>query len=69
MGFNNFEIDFYDIAAVTTLATIARGTLRHGIEPELYALATVVNLPVFVVLFAIYLLIRQGMLRLTLPED
>ena len=44
-------------------------TIQHGIEPELYPLTTVVNLLVFVVLFAIYLLIRQGMLRLTLPEE
>ncbi len=69
LGFNNFEITFYNVAAVPTLPTIAWGTLRHGIEPELYALATIVNLLVFVLLFVIYLLIRQGMLRLTLPED
>ncbi len=69
LGFNNFEITFYNVAAIPTLPTIAWGTLRHGIEPELYALATVVNLLVFVLLFVIYLLIRHGMLRLTLPED
>jgi ABC-type spermidine/putrescine transport system permease subunit II len=69
LGFNNFEITFYNVAAVPTLPTIAWGTLRHGIEPELYALATVVNLLVFAVLLVIYLLIRHGMLRLTLPED
>ena len=47
----------------------AAGTLRHGIEPELYALATIVNLLVFALLFVIYLLIRLGALRLGLPED
>ena len=43
--------------------------LRHGIEPELHALATIVNLLVFALLFVIYLLIRLGALRLGVPED
>ncbi len=69
LGFNNFEITFYNVAAVPTLPTIAWGTLRHGIEPELYALATIVNVFVFILLFVIYLLIRLGALRLGVPED
>lgn len=69
LGFNNFEITFYNVAAIPTLPTIAWGTLRHGIEPELYALATIVNLLVFVLLFIVYLLIRLGALRLGVPED
>ncbi len=69
LGFNNFEITFYNVAAVPTLPTIAWGTLRHGIEPELYALATIVNVFVFILLFVIYLLIRVGALRLGVPED
>ena len=52
-----------------TLPTIAWGTLRHGIEPELYALATIVNLLVFALLFIIFLLTRLGALRLGVPED
>ena len=44
LRFNNFEITFYNVAAIPTLPTIAWGTLRHSIEPELYALATIVNL-------------------------
>jgi len=69
LGFNNFEITFYNVAAVPTLPTIAWGTLRHGIEPELYALATIVNALVFVLLFVIFVLIRQGTVRFSLPED
>ncbi len=69
LGFNNFEITFYNVAAVPTLPTIAWGTLRHGIEPELYALATIVNVFVFILLFVIYLLIRLGALRLGVPEE
>ncbi len=68
-GFNNFEITFYNVAAVPTLPTIAWVTLRHGIEPELYALATIVNVFVFILLFVIYLLIRLGALRLGVPEE
>lgn len=69
LGFNNFEITFYNVAAIPTLPTIAWGTLRHGIEPELYALATIVNALVFLLLFVIYLLIRVGALRLGVPDD
>jgi ABC-type spermidine/putrescine transport system permease subunit II len=54
---------------VPTLPTVAWGTLRHGIEPELYALATLVNLTVFALLFVLYLLLRTGLLRLGVPED
>ncbi len=67
LGFNNFEITFYNVAAVPTLPTIAWGTLRHGIESELYALATIVNVFVFAVLFILYLLIRRGTLRIGVP--
>jgi ABC-type spermidine/putrescine transport system permease subunit II len=69
LAFNNFEITFYNVAAVPTLPTIAWGSLRHGLKPELYALATVVNILVFTLLFVIYLLIRLGFLRLSTPED
>ena len=37
LAFNNFEISFYNLGAIPTLPTIAWGTLRHGIEPELRA--------------------------------
>lgn len=69
MGFNNFEITFYNIGAIPTLPTITWGTLRHGIEPELYAIATLVNGFVFLLLFIIYLLIRSGRLRIGIPEN
>src|SRR5919106_1484795 len=69
LGFNNFEISFYNLGAVPTLPTVAWGTLRHGIEPELYALATLVNAVVFVLLFVLYLLLRTGLVRLGVPEE
>ncbi len=67
LAFNNFEISFYNLGAIPTLPTIAWGTLRHGIEPELYALASIVNALVFAGLVALYLLIRTGLVRLGVP--
>jgi len=69
LGFNNFDISFYNLGAIPTLPTIAWGTLRHGIEPELYALASIVNALVFVGLILLYVLIRSGYVRLGVPED
>ncbi len=67
LAFNNFEISFYNLGAIPTLPTIAWGTLRHGIEPELYALASVVNAMVFVGLIVLYVLIRTGFVRIGVP--
>ena len=64
LAFNNLQISFYNLGAIPTLPTIAWGTLRHGIEPELYALASVVNALVFAVLIILYFLTRLGFLRL-----
>jgi hypothetical protein len=44
LWFNNCEISFYNFAAVPTLPTVGWDTLRRGIEPEFYALATLINL-------------------------
>lgn len=68
LAFNNLEISFYNLGAVPTLPTIAWGTLRHGIEPELYALASIVNAFVFLVLVVLYFLIRLGFVRLGARE-
>lgn len=58
MGFNNLEISFYNLGAVQTLSTAAWGSLRHGIRPELPALATLVNIVVLVVFVVMFLLMR-----------
>jgi ABC-type spermidine/putrescine transport system permease subunit II len=63
LAFNNLEISFYNLGAVPTLPTIAWGTLRHGIEPELYALASIVNGLVFLILITLYFLARLGLVR------
>ena len=69
LGFNNLEIIFYNLGAVPTLPTLAWGSLRYGLEPELFALAALVNAAVFALLFVLYLLLRTGLLRLGVPED
>jgi ABC-type spermidine/putrescine transport system permease subunit II len=63
LAFNNFEISFYNLGATPTLPTIAWGTLRHGIEPELYGLAAIVNGLVFFVFVVMYFLMRTGLVR------
>ncbi len=68
LGFNNLEISFYNLGAVPTLPTIAWGSLRHGVKPELYALATIVNALVFAGLLVLYGLIRRGVLRFGVPD-
>jgi len=67
LGFNNLEISYYNLGAVPTLPTIAWGSLRHGVKPELYALASIVNALVFAGLLVLYLLIRRGTLRFGVP--
>ena len=64
LAFNNLDITFYSIGAIPTLPTIAWGTLRHGIEPELYSLASVINGLVFFILIILFFLIRLGLVRL-----
>ncbi len=61
MAFNNLEISFYLLGATPTLPSAAWGALRYGVKPELYALATCVNLVVFLLLGLIFVLMRTGL--------
>jgi ABC-type spermidine/putrescine transport system permease subunit II len=63
ISFNDLEISFYNLGAVLTLPTIAWGSLRYGLKPELLALASLVNGLVFVVFVIMYLLMRTGLVR------
>jgi ABC-type spermidine/putrescine transport system permease subunit II len=58
LAFNNLDISFYNLGATQTLPSIAWGSLRHGLGPELPALAALVNGVVFLVFAAMYLLMR-----------
>jgi ABC-type spermidine/putrescine transport system permease subunit II len=58
LAFNNLEISFYNLGAIPTLPSVAWGSLRFGLGPELFALATLVNGAVFVVFATMYLLMR-----------
>lgn len=61
MAFNNLEISFYVLGATPTLPSVAWGALRYGVKPELYALATCVNLVVLIILAVMYGLMRSGL--------
>ncbi|MCK0196617.1 ABC transporter permease [Ancylobacter sp. 6x-1] len=61
MAFNNLEISFYLLGATPTLPSAAWGALRYGVKPELYALATCVNLVVFLLLGIMFVLMMTGL--------
>jgi ABC-type spermidine/putrescine transport system permease subunit II len=58
LAFNNLDISFYNLGATQTLPSVAWGSLRHGLGPELPALAALVNAVVFLVFAFMYLLMR-----------
>ncbi len=64
LAFNNLEISYYNLGAIPTLPTLAWGSLRHGVSEELYALAVLINLAVFILLGVLYVLLRTGMLKI-----
>ncbi|MGH6719954.1 MAG: ABC transporter permease [Alphaproteobacteria bacterium] len=63
LAFNNLEISFYNLGAVPTLPSLAWGSLRYGLEAELFALAALVNGVVFLAFVVIYVLMRLGIVR------
>jgi len=58
LAFNNLEISFYNLGATQTLPSTAWGSLRHGLGPELPALAALVNGVVFLAFAVMYVLMR-----------
>ena len=63
LAFNNLEISFYNLGAIPTLPSVAWGSLRFGLRPELFALASLVNVFVFVVFAVMYVLMRTGLVK------
>ena len=63
LAFNNLEISFYNLGAVPTLPSLAWGSLRYGLEAELFALAALVNGVVFLAFVVVYVLMRTGIVR------
>ncbi|WP_216671332.1 ABC transporter permease [Mangrovicoccus sp. HB161399] len=60
LSFNNLEISFYLLGATPTLPSVAWGALRYGVKPELFALATLVNLTVLAGLAGMYVAMARG---------
>jgi ABC-type spermidine/putrescine transport system permease subunit II len=63
LAFNNLEISFYNLGAIPTLPSVAWGSLRFGVGPELFALAALVNFIVFAIFGIMYLLMRYRIVR------
>jgi ABC-type spermidine/putrescine transport system permease subunit II len=63
LAFNNLEISFYNLGAIPTLPSVAWGSLRFGLGPELFALAAIVNFVVFAIFAVMYLLMRYRIVR------
>lgn len=63
LAFNNLEISFYNLGAIPTLPSVAWGSLRFGLGPELFALAALTNGLVFVVFAVMYALMRTGIVK------
>ncbi len=63
LAFNNLEISFYNLGAIPTLPSVAWGSLRFGLGPELFALAALVNAFVFIVFAIMYFLMRTGLVK------
>lgn len=63
LAFNNLEISFYNLGAIPTLPSVAWGSLRFGLGPELFALAALTNALVFIVFAAMYVLMRTGVVK------
>jgi len=63
LAFNNLEISFYNLGAIPTLPSVAWGSLRFGLGPELFALAALVNGFVFLIFAIMYLLMRSGIVK------
>lgn len=63
LAFNNLEISFYNLGAIPTLPSVAWGSLRFGLGPELFALAALTNGLVFTVFAVMYALMRSGIVK------
>ena len=63
LAFNNLEISFYNLGAIPTLPSVAWGSLRFGLGPELFALAALVNGFVFAVFAIMYGLMKTGLVK------
>lgn len=63
LAFNNLEISFYNLGAIPTLPSVAWGSLRFGLGPELFALAALTNALVFIVFAVMYVMMRTGIVK------
>lgn len=58
LSLNGLDVSFYLLGATPTMPSVAWGALRYGVKPELYALSTLINLTVFVLIIGLLISIR-----------
>jgi ABC-type spermidine/putrescine transport system permease subunit II len=63
LAFNNLDISFYNLGAIPVLPTLSWGSLRYGLKPELFSLATLVNAVVLLMFTVLFFLMRHGIMK------
>ena len=58
LSLNGLDVSFYLLGATPTMPAVAWGALRYGVKPELYALSTLINLIVFLLVLGLLISIR-----------
>jgi ABC-type spermidine/putrescine transport system permease subunit II len=58
LSLNGLDISFYLLGATPTMPSVAWGALRYGVKPELYALSTLINFTVFLLIIGLLLSIK-----------
>lgn len=60
LSLNGLDISFYLLGATPTMPSVAWGALRYGIKPELYALSSIINVAVLLVILTLYYVARSN---------
>lgn len=58
LSLNGLDVSFYLLGATPTMPSVAWGALRYGVKPELYALSTLINLIVFLLIIGLLISIK-----------
>jgi ABC-type spermidine/putrescine transport system permease subunit II len=60
LSLNGLDISFYLLGATPTMPSVAWGALRYGVKPELYALSSIINVVVLLVILTLYYAARSN---------
>lgn len=59
LSLNGLDISFYLLGATPTMPSVAWGALRYGVKPELYALSSLINMIVFMLIVGLLIAIKM----------